>query len=47
MRAHAQELSEDVCRSHIELYVNDYSVDLGDDGLEAIAALTGRASLVG
>jgi 1,4-dihydroxy-6-naphthoate synthase len=46
VRAHAQELSEDVCRSHIELYVNDYSLDLGDDGLDAIAALTGRASLV-
>ena len=46
VRAHAQELSDEVCRSHIELYVNAYSVDLGDDGLEAIAALTGRASLV-
>jgi 1,4-dihydroxy-6-naphthoate synthase len=46
VRAHAQELSEDVCRSHIELYVNRYSVDLGDEGLDAIAALTGRASLV-
>jgi 1,4-dihydroxy-6-naphthoate synthase len=46
VRAHAQELSEDVCRSHIELYVNAYSVDLGDEGLDAIAALTGRASLV-
>jgi 1,4-dihydroxy-6-naphthoate synthase len=44
--AHAQELSEEVCRSHIELYVNAYSVDLGDDGLDAIAALTGRAELV-
>src|SRR5262249_30520107 len=33
VRAHSQELSEEVCRAHIELYVNDYSVDLGDDGL--------------
>jgi 1,4-dihydroxy-6-naphthoate synthase len=46
VRAHSQELSDEVCRSHIELYVNDYSVDLGEDGLDAIAALTGRASLV-
>ena len=46
MRAHAQELSDEVCRSHIELYVNDFSVDLGEDGLDAIEALTGRASLV-
>jgi 1,4-dihydroxy-6-naphthoate synthase len=39
VRAHAQELSDDVCRQHIDLYVNEFSVDLGDEGLAAIDAL--------
>ena len=32
IRAHAQELEPEVIRRHIELYVNDYSFDLGADG---------------
>jgi 1,4-dihydroxy-6-naphthoate synthase len=43
VRAHAQELSDDVCRRHIELYVNEYSVDVGDEGEAAIGELTGLA----
>jgi 1,4-dihydroxy-6-naphthoate synthase len=43
VRAHAQELSDDVCRQHIELYVNEFSVDLGDEGLRAIDALLAAA----
>jgi len=43
VRAHSQELSEEVCRRHIELYVNEYSLDVGEDGLAAIQALTARA----
>jgi 1,4-dihydroxy-6-naphthoate synthase len=39
VRAHAQEMSDDVCRQHIELYVNEFSVDLGTEGLAAIDAL--------
>lgn len=39
VRAHAQEMSPDVQRQHIDLYVNDYTIDLGDDGLAAIDAL--------
>ena len=39
VRAHAQELSDAVCDQHIALYVNAYSLDLGDDGLQAIARL--------
>ncbi len=39
VRAHAQEMSEDVCAAHIALYVNRYSLDVGDDGLRAIARL--------
>jgi 1,4-dihydroxy-6-naphthoate synthase len=33
---HAQEMSEDVMRSHIDLYVNDYSISLGKKGRSAI-----------
>ena len=43
-RAHSQELSDDVCRQHIELYVNEFSLALGDDGLRAIDALLARAA---
>ncbi|MEQ1691749.1 MAG: 1,4-dihydroxy-6-naphthoate synthase [Gemmatimonas sp.] len=40
VRANAQELSDDVCAAHIALYVNEYSLDVGDDGLRAIERLT-------
>ena len=43
VRQHAQEMSADVCRQHIDLYVNDYTIDLGDDGLAAIDALLAAA----
>jgi 1,4-dihydroxy-6-naphthoate synthase len=39
VRAHSQEMSDDVCRAHIELYVNQFSVDLGEPGLAAIERL--------
>ncbi len=42
VRAHSQELSDDVCDAHIALYVNEFSIDVGDEGMEAIDALTGR-----
>jgi 1,4-dihydroxy-6-naphthoate synthase len=47
VRAHAQEMSEDVIRQHIALYVNDYSVDLGPDGRRAVRLLFERASVLG
>jgi 1,4-dihydroxy-6-naphthoate synthase len=34
--SHAQEMSEDVMRKHIDLYVNDYSLHLGIQGRAAI-----------
>ena len=40
----AHELSEDVCAAHIELYVNEHSADIGDEGLVAIDRLLGRAA---
>lgn len=36
VKEHSQEMSEDVMRQHIDLYVNNYSLDLGDEGREAI-----------
>jgi 1,4-dihydroxy-6-naphthoate synthase len=39
VRAHSQELSDEVCDAHIRLYVNEHSLDIGDDGLRAIERL--------
>ncbi|HQW43344.1 MAG: 1,4-dihydroxy-6-naphthoate synthase [Chitinophagaceae bacterium] len=39
VKQHSQEMSEDVMRQHIDLYVNNYSLDLGDEGRQAIEAL--------
>ena len=47
VRAHAQEMSEEVMYQHIELYVNDYSVDLGPEGRAAVTMLFERASRMG
>jgi 1,4-dihydroxy-6-naphthoate synthase len=47
VRAHAQEMSEEVMRQHIELYVNAYSVDLGAEGRRAVEVLFDRAAAVG
>lgn len=40
---HAQEISPEVCAAHIKLYVNDFSVELGDEGEQAIDCLLKRA----
>jgi 1,4-dihydroxy-6-naphthoate synthase len=39
VRAHSQEMSDDVCDQHIALYVNENSIDIGDEGLVAIERL--------
>lgn len=39
VKCHSQEMSEQVMRQHINLYVNDFSVDMGTAGTNAIAAL--------
>jgi 1,4-dihydroxy-6-naphthoate synthase len=44
VRSLAHELSDDVCAAHIALYVNEHSVDIGDEGLAAIDRLLGRAT---
>ena len=47
VRAHAQEMSEDVMYRHIDLYVNEYSVDLGAEGRRAVELLFERANDAG
>ncbi len=39
VRRHAQEMDEAVMRQHIDLYVNDFSVDVGDAGGRAVETL--------
>jgi 1,4-dihydroxy-6-naphthoate synthase len=39
VKSHAQEMSEQVMRQHINLYVNDYSIQMGETGKNAIAKL--------
>ena len=39
VKYHSQEMSEQVMRQHIDLYVNDFSIDMGTVGANAIAAL--------
>jgi 1,4-dihydroxy-6-naphthoate synthase len=39
VRRHAQELDEAVMRQHVELYVNDFSVALGEAGRKAVQVL--------
>jgi 1,4-dihydroxy-6-naphthoate synthase len=39
VKRHSQEMSEGVMRRHIDLYVNNYSLDLGAEGRQAIATL--------
>jgi len=47
IRSHAQEMSDEVCAAHIDLYVNDYSLDLGAAGRAAVADLFHRAEAAG
>lgn len=47
IRQHAQELSDDVIRQHIRLYVNDFSIDHGPEGQAALDELISRAERAG
>jgi len=44
VRALSHEMSDEVCAAHIALYVNEHSVDVGDEGLVAVDRLLGRAA---
>lgn len=41
IKAHAQEMEDDVIEKHIALFVNDFSLSLGEQGRRAIRSLTG------
>ncbi|SCB81869.1 1,4-dihydroxy-6-naphthoate synthase [Fictibacillus enclensis] len=44
---HASELSHDVAQQHINLYVNEFTADLGQAGYEAVVSLLTRAAKEG
>ncbi len=39
VKQHSQEMEEEVMRQHIDLYVNNYSIDLGNEGKAAVKKL--------
>lgn len=43
IRCHSQELSEEVIHAHIQLYVNEFSYDIGERGRQSIESLLSRA----
>ncbi|MBR33759.1 MAG: hypothetical protein CMN77_20840 [Spirochaetaceae bacterium] len=47
IRCHAQAMDEQAIRDHIALYVNDYSLDMGAEGLQAMEELERRARQAG
>ncbi|MBR2326053.1 MAG: 1,4-dihydroxy-6-naphthoate synthase [Alistipes sp.] len=42
VKQHAQELEDDVIESHISLFVNDFTLSLGEEGRAAVERLIGR-----
>ncbi len=46
VRAHAQEMEETVMLQHINLYVNDYTIDLGEKGLAAVNHLFANTNII-
>jgi 1,4-dihydroxy-6-naphthoate synthase len=47
IKKYAQEMDENVLRSHISLYVNDFTLDMGKEGERAIGELFSRAEKAG
>lgn len=47
MRQYAQEFNDDVLMQHVDLYVNDWTVDLGAVGANALRQLSLRAAASG
>lgn len=47
IKEHSQELSENVINQHIDLYVNDFSIDMGQEGEKAVHELLSRAEDAG
>ena len=47
IRAHSQEMGDEVCDAHIGLYVNDFTRALGSEGEAAVRMLLDRAAAAG
>lgn len=47
MRQYAQEFSDEVLMQHVDLYVNEWTVDLGEVGAKALRELSARAAEIG
>ncbi|MEE3054553.1 MAG: MqnA/MqnD/SBP family protein, partial [Planctomycetota bacterium] len=47
VRRHAQEMDDEVMTAHIGLYVNDFTVNLGEEGARAVAHLFAIAETEG
>ncbi|HLU85943.1 MAG TPA: MqnA/MqnD/SBP family protein, partial [Vicingaceae bacterium] len=47
MKLHAQEMDEQVMMQHVDLYVNKYSIDLGEAGRAAVTKMFNLAQQKG
>lgn len=47
IKEHSQELSDGVIKDHINLYVNNFTIDIGDEGEKAVVELFSRAEDAG
>ncbi len=47
IRSHSQEIEDSVIDQHIGLYVNDFSLDIGENGIRAVEELFKRAAVQG
>ena len=47
IRQHALEMEDSVMQAHIDLYVNEFSLDVGEIGLKAVETLFARAAALG
>ncbi len=47
VRRHASEMADEVISQHIQLYVNRYTLDMGDTGVKAVALLKEKARWAG
>lgn len=43
IKSHSQEMADEVIEKHINLYVNDYSLDFREEGMKAVGELFERA----
>jgi 1,4-dihydroxy-6-naphthoate synthase len=47
VREHAIEMSDDVTQKHVALYVNEFTDDIGDEGMRAVREFFARAGAAG